>query len=265
MAHESGKNGGVYGNSLVIHACQVAWNDFNGAGCAASTTTGKVGALCSRITTTAVGATTLMAAEDVALDLSTYEAAIWWGRSSVITALGDLHIHISETADCAAVDESLDWPVMAAATWKQCFGLFTGATTTRDVTVSVGLTQVVDLADATFDVDDFRAVSEILGIKSWSLEYTASMLDVTDFANSGVSAFIPGITEWHGSFEGYKEGVPMAIGAEVYLVLGETSVGTQVWLGKAIITNARPNVDHDGLVSYSYDFQGTGSLQAPTT
>ena len=136
----------------------------------------------------------------------------------MITAKGDIHQHISETADCAAVDESLDWPIMAVATWKHCFGLFTGATTTRNVTISAGITQVTDLANGTIDVDDFRAVKEILGIKSWSLEYTVSMLNVTDFANIGVSAFIPGITEWHGSFDGIKEGVPMAIGSEVYLV-----------------------------------------------
>ncbi len=109
------------------------------------------------------------------------------------------------------------------------------------------------------------AATEVTGIKSWTLDYTVAMLNTTDFESAGVSSFLPGISEWSGTFEGYKDGVPLGIGAEVYLVLGETSTSTQQWLGLVIITSARPSVDHDGLVTYSYDFQGTEALQAPTT
>ena len=108
-------------------------------------------------------------------------------------------------------------------------------------------------------VDSPAAVS---GIKSWSLEYTVSMLDTTDFADAGVSSFIPGITEWHGSFDGYKDGTPQALttGAVVVLKLYETQTASEFWTGNAFITAVRVNVDHDGLVSYSYDFQGTAAL-----
>jgi len=106
-----------------------------------------------------------------------------------------------------------------------------------------------------------QAPGVIAGIKSWSLEYTVAALDTTDFADSGVSSFIPGITEWHGSFEGYKEGVPIAgLHTEVALVLDETQTASEEWLGQAILTAIRPSVDHDGIVSYAYDFQGTGAL-----
>jgi len=106
------------------------------------------------------------------------------------------------------------------------------------------------------------APGAIAGIKSWSLEYTVSMLDTTDFADAGVSSFIPGITEWHGSFEGYKEGTPIALttGAVVALQFLETQTANEVWFGNGYITAIRPSVDHDGIVSYSYDFQGTGAL-----
>ncbi len=101
----------------------------------------------------------------------------------------------------------------------------------------------------------------IAGIKSWSLEYTVSVLNTTDFADAGVSSFIPGITEWHGSFEGYKDGVPIAgLHTEVALKLYETQTVGERWEGQAIITAVRASVDHDGIVSYSYDFQGTSDL-----
>ena len=105
------------------------------------------------------------------------------------------------------------------------------------------------------------AAAEITGIKSWSLEYTLQALDTTDFADAGVSSFLAGITEWHGSFDGYKDGTPIALdGAIITVKLYETQTANEFWTGSAIITAERVAVDHDGLVTYSYDFQGTGAL-----
>lgn len=109
-----------------------------------------------------------------------------------------------------------------------------------------------------------QAPGVIAGIKSWSLEYAVTTLNTTDFVDAGVSSFIPGITEWHGSFEGYKEGVPIAgLHTEVALVLDETQNASEEWSGQAIIIDVRANTDHDGIVSYAYDFQGTGVLTVP--
>ena len=104
--------------------------------------------------------------------------------------------------------------------------------------------------------------ASVTGIRAWSLEYTVDMLDTTDFADSGVSSFIPGKTQWSGTFEGFKDGTPQAIttGAAVTLKLYETQQANEFWTGDAYITAVRVNVDHDGLVSYSYDFQGTSTL-----
>lgn len=104
--------------------------------------------------------------------------------------------------------------------------------------------------------------AEAAGIKSWNLEYTVDMLDTTDFADAGVSAFIAGKTQWSGSFEGYKDGTPESLttGASITLKLYETQEANEFWTGQAYITAVRPSVDHDGIVSYSFDFQGTGAL-----
>ena len=110
-----------------------------------------------------------------------------------------------------------------------------------------------------------QAPGVIAGIKSWNLEYTVVPLNTTDFADAGVSSFIPGITEWHGSFEGFKDGVPIAgLHTEIALTLDETQTASEEWLGQAIITAIRAVTDHDGIVSYEYDFQGTAGLTVPT-
>ena len=89
-------------------------------------------------------------------------------------------------------------------------------------------------------------------------------METTDFADDGVKTFLPGLSGWAGSFEGLKDGAPLAIGALVTLTLKETQTGTQKWTGSAYITAVHPSVSAEGLVEYSYDFQGTGALTVPT-
>lgn len=104
-------------------------------------------------------------------------------------------------------------------------------------------------------VDTGSAVS---GIKSWTCDYTADPLETTDFADAGVKSYIVGCTGWAGSFEGYKEGAPQTLGGSVTLKLYESA--TCYWSGTALITGVHPSAAHDGVVSVSYDFQGTGAL-----
>ena len=262
MAHASGINGAVYSNNTLVEDCEDAWNEQVIGGCTSSTTTGKVGTNAARVTTVGIGATTVLESEVIALDLTAYDAVMFWARSSLSPSAGNLELLLDDTADCASPLENLDLPGLTAATWRQCFAKLSDPSLLGSL-ISIGLYQVIDLADGTFDLDDVRALAEIDGIKSWTLTYTTATLDTTDFADSGVSSFTPGITEWNGTFEGYKDGVPLSIGSEIYLVLGETDTAYQAWLGKAIISSVTPVTDHDGLVSYSYTFQGTGELQVP--
>jgi len=104
------------------------------------------------------------------------------------------------------------------------------------------------------------AGSEVKGIKSWTLDYVFEALETTDFEDGGVRSYIPGISGWSGSFEGAKDAAPTAIGTEIALVLKESDTANQQWSGQAILTAIHPTTGYDGLVSYSYDFQGTGSL-----
>jgi len=111
------------------------------------------------------------------------------------------------------------------------------------------------------EVDNGATIS---GIKSWTLDYTVDALETTDFADAGVRSYIAGCSGWSGSFEGYKEGAPEAIGSEVALTLKETQTANQCWVGQALITGIHPSTSFDGVVSYSYDFQGTAGLTVAT-
>jgi predicted secreted protein len=108
-------------------------------------------------------------------------------------------------------------------------------------------------------VDTGSAVS---GIKSWTLDYNADTLETTDFADAGVKTYIVGGSGWSGSFEGYKDGVPQTVGGSVTLKLYEVAAGA-FWTGTALITGCSAGAAIDGVVSYSYTFQGTGALTVP--
>jgi len=258
----SGKTGNVYSSALLIEDCEDVWVAGTGAS-VISVVTGKVGTYCVRDTTTTLGASALMMTEIISKDLTTYDGVYFWFRSSVNTSAGDLALLLDDTALCATPLEILNLPALTAATWKQCFSRLADPSLLGSL-ISVGMRQVTDLADGTFDIDDVQALKEIDGIKSWTLDYTADTLDVTDFDDAGVKAHIIGGSGWSGSFEGFKDTTPLGIGAEVYLALGESTTAYQNWIGKVIITACHPATSHDGIVTYSYDFQGTGELTSPS-
>jgi len=266
MAHIAGTNGGVYtGVALLIEDCELAWDEAAYTGCTSGQITGKVGTYAARVTTAAGAlANQILMSHQITKDASTYHAAFWWVRASVTAAAGDLALLLDETAACASPDETLYIPALTAATWKQCFGVFTGATSTRNALISIGLKQITDMGLGEFDVDDVEAVKEMTGVKSWTLDYTASVVDTTDFGDTGTRTLLPGVSQWAGSFEGYKDGVPLAIGSEYYLVLGESNTAYQGWVGKAVITSANPVTSFDGSVNYAYSFEGTAGLETPS-
>ena len=102
----------------------------------------------------------------------------------------------------------------------------------------------------------------VTGINSWTLDYTSDTLETTDFADAGVKTYIIGCSGWSGSFGGYKDGAPQTLaGAAVTLKLYESA--TAYWSSAAsgaFITGVHSSVSQDGVVSVSYDFQGTGTL-----
>ena len=263
----SGKVGNVYSSALLIENCEDVWTT-GGAGRAVDTTTGKVGTYAARVTTTTIGATTLLQYKVISsANLTTYDGVYFWARSNLAAGVGSgaLQLQLDDTNTCLSPLENLELPALTVNTWRQCFNKFTNPADLTAI-LAVGLYQVTDLDDGTFDVDDVQALKEIDGIKSWSLDYSSDTLDATDFDDAGIRAHIIGQSGWSGSFEGYKDTTPLGIGAEVYLVLSESSAISSFrdWIGKAIITACHPSATHEGIVSYSYDFQGTGSLESPS-
>ena len=266
MAHASGINGGVYTSSLLIEDCEDAWTADN-ATTANTDADAKVGSFSVKnVIPGALGANILLSHEG-GIGLATlvgYDAMFLWIKDSIGSSLNDNQMLLDDTAACTSPIEFLQIPALTAATWTQVFMMFADPSLLGSID-AVGLKQIAALGARNIFLDDIRALAEIDGIKSWTLDYTAETPNTTDFGSSGVSDFIPGISQWNGTFEGYKDGVPLSIGAEIYLVLGETSTGSQCWIGKAIVTGATPSTDHDGIVSYSYIFQGTEALEQPST
>ena len=106
-----------------------------------------------------------------------------------------------------------------------------------------------------------QSPNTVAGIKSWTLDYTVDTLDATDFDDAGVRAYIVGCSGWSGSFEGFKDTTPLPLaGAAVTVKLYESQTANQFWTGSAFVTGIHINSSHDGIVTYSYDFQGTGAL-----
>jgi len=105
-------------------------------------------------------------------------------------------------------------------------------------------------------------------IKSWTLNRKADLYDSTNFDDStGGRSYVAGFTDWSGSFEGfYSTGNTVAPGdTAAALILRTTSTGTTgLYYGTAIITAMDVVTGVDGLITQSYNFQGTGALATST-
>ena len=108
------------------------------------------------------------------------------------------------------------------------------------------------------------AAGAITGINAWTLDYKANTEETTDFAASGVESHIPTTTGWSGTFEGFKNGAPKAIGSEIAFTFLESSTANQVWSGQAILTGVSASTSAKGIALYKYTFIGTAGLTIPT-
>jgi len=102
------------------------------------------------------------------------------------------------------------------------------------------------------------------GIREWTLDYTVAVLDGRGFDDGQQPHPVMGAIEWGGSFRGPKDGAPITPFTEVGLVLQESTETGQSWSGSAFITGIHDTVAVDGLVEYSYDFVGKGTLTIAT-
>ena len=267
MARLAGYGGAVYVGSQEVESCEDAWNEQAGTGVTATadTTDYKVGSASAKFVLTAGALVEITASEVVSsMDLSSYAELLFWVKCSIGLTAGDFQILLDEHALCASPSETLNIPALTADTWKFCKVAFAGATGDRDAIISVGLKQAVDKGALSIWLDDIRASKTVAGIKSWTMYYVKEIQETTSFADSGHKTFIPTVDAWSGSFEGFKDGAPLTIGSVVGLELRESATATQQWRGSAILTGIHPASSVDGLVVYSYDFQGTHAVELAT-
>lgn len=267
MPHLAGKAGAVYVATAIIDDCEDAWTSGTHGTASLEATTLKVGTGACKIVGSSVTSGDVLAYEAIAAgatDYSGYDFVYCWARCTDTVAAADLRLVLDSDAGAPAAPETLlDFPALTANTWKYCrlTGVGGSLLSASTAALTVGLEYNANAADNTIYLDDIRAGKDILGIKSWTLDYTSDALETTDFADSGTRSYIIGASGWSGSFEGYKDGVPLSIGTIWGIELAESATATQTFAGSIIITGVHANAAFDGVVSYSYDFQGTMELR----
>ena len=271
MARLAGYGGNVYVSTQTIEDCEDAWDEFTDGDVTSTldTTDYKVGSGSAKLVQAAGLANgDILATEVVSLgDLSAFAVLYCFAKSSVnINTADDYRLLLDNHANCASPEVELSLPVLVANTWKFCLcPVVSGAFSAATAIISVGVElQANDPGAATLWLDHIVAANQIVGIREWTLDDTANVQDSTAFSDGQNKVFTVTSQQWSGSFNGFKDGAPLAKGAVVGLELQESSTSTQMWRGAAIITNRRPGATIDGLVTYSYDFQGIHALEAPT-
>lgn len=272
MARLAGYGGNIIVGTQVIEDCDDAWNEQvdGDVTLTLDTTDYRVGTGSNKMVQAgALGVGDILASEVVSLPtMAALAVGYAWFKSSVnITTLDDYRILLDNHAMCASPDCQLSVPILVADVWKFCrLEVVAGAFSACTAVISVGLKlQANDPGAATIWVDQISAGAEVVGIREWSLDVGAGVEDSTSFSDGQAKVFTVTQTQWGGSFSGFKDGPPLAIGTVVALELQESSAQSQMWRGSGIITNIRPSNSVDGVVGYSYDFQGIHALEWPTT
>jgi hypothetical protein len=271
MAKISGSAGSAYVASTVIDVCDVAWTNGTHGTASLETSIKKCGIGSAKIVGSSVADGDYIGYHAIVAGATNYTGfthALCWARSSATTADSDLKLVIDKDAGLPSSPESeLTFPVLTANTWKYCHltNVAGKELTNSTAGVTVALQYAANHADTTIYLDNIRACKTVLGIKSWKLDYKTSALDTSDFACAGVKTFVIGCSEWSGSFDGYKDGAPLSMGAIYGVELAESATSTQMYLGDIIITGVNPSVGFDGIVTVSYTFQGTDILTVSTT
>ncbi len=270
--HLAGKLGNVFVADLLLENGEDAWNSGTHGTAAAETTLVKVGSGSAKCTLTAgITAGDVVMYETIeagATNISAYTHVLCWAYSTVTADATDYRIGLGVTAAGASPTTLVDIPALTATVWRYCHCTEVGGTPMSATTAGTIIGLESNAGGVSGDIiylDDIRAARNIAGINSWSLDYTTDTLETTDFADVGLKSYIVGGSGWSGSFSGYKFGAPLSIGSQYGIELAESTTTTEMYLGNAVITAVHPSVASDGIVSYSYDFQGTGALAISST
>lgn len=161
--------GGAVG--FAIHECEDNWDNQTGVSCASETTTYKVGSKSQKFTF-ATGFTTGLIATDVitSINISKYEGASFWIRSSIDLRASDLALLLDDSATCASPQETLviDKP-LRAATWYFINLTFVTPSNLTAV-ISVGIQANRDFGVCSILIDDIRATKPVKAMYEFERE-----------------------------------------------------------------------------------------------
>jgi len=277
MARVVGYSGNVYVSTLVVENCEDTWDEQVIANVTdtSDTVDYKVGNASAKFDIAAIFGLGIVGSEVIAPGTLAAYTALWcWAKSSETTvAIDDYRILIDNAANCANPEVEFSLPILTANVWKFCFlTRVLGTWGAANLPISIGLERMANDPGVLtyFWLDHIVAGTEVVGIREWSIDVAAGVVDSTGFSDGQDKVFTVVQKEWSGSFSGFKDGAPLAIGTNVAIELMEAEVAlpgpsTAAWRGQAVVTNVKPASSVDGVVQYAYDFQGIYGLEWPTT
>lgn len=139
---------------------------------------------------------------------------------------------------------------------------------TTEYTISPSGMVVFDTAPTaahaiTADYDYWEEIQQILGAFEWRLDWTADILDATDFASEANKEFIAGSIGWTGSADRHWEMDDLFIPGEEYIVrlYVYLDVNAPIYYeGWAKLSRSSPTVPQNEVINETLDFQGTEEL-----
>lgn len=275
MTHLAGRAGSVYIANKIIEDCEDAWVSGTNGVATREEDIVKVGDYSSKCVISSQANLNVVMYEPLAAGSTTYEGythVLCWAYCTVTTAADDFRLVIDSASGLpdGASETQMNFPALTSNTWKYCRLTNVSGKELADSTTAlvVGLQIFQNHQSSTIYLDDIYAAKTVAGVKAWSLDYTTDMVDTTDFVDGLTTphprSFLPGLSNWSGSFEVVKDSAPLALFSQVGIELAEvgsiTASATQMWRGNIVLTGIHPTVGSDGLVMYTYDFQGTGVL-----
>ncbi len=110
--------------------------------------------------------------------------------------------------------------------------------------------------------------SSVAEMDNWSINPAADEIDTTNFDSGDWKAYMAGLKEWTGSFEGnlvkgHVAGVINKLGETAQIELKVTATdGSITFSGQAFITSIDVEVPVEDKATISADIRGTGALTA---
>ncbi len=96
--------------------------------------------------------------------------------------------------------------------------------------------------------------------QSWTLDYTADMLEITAFSDAGVEKSLVGIKRWSGTVTTLLDATNTADVGDSATATFFVVAGGVNWAGTAIIEGISDGVDTQGANVRTYTLKGNGIL-----